>query len=184
VLNPYELELCLQGILRNVLGGITTCKGEQICIDGKTIRGVNSIHIVSALLADFRVSLGQVVAAEKSNEIPAVRDLLDLISVEGSIVNLDAMHCQKETLEKIVEKKGDYVVQVKKNQKGLYADIEGLFKLGETTQTHQTIDKSHGRIEQRMCTILRQEMVDKKYFSRLLLKLCFVRFSRCNEPQV
>jgi predicted transposase YbfD/YdcC len=164
-LNPYELELCLHGIFRNVLGGVKTQDDKQICIDGKTIRGANSIHIVHALLADFKLSLGQLVVDKKTNEIPAVRELLDLINIEGSIVSLDAMHCQRDTVDKIIEKKGNYVVQVKKNQKGLHEDIKGLFDLSKITETHQTIDKNHGRLEIRSCFVLPNELVDEEYFS-------------------
>ena len=165
-LDPCELELCLHGIYVSVLSGAKPAPNSQICIDGKTICGANSIHIVTALLADFRFSIGQMVVGENSNEIIAVRELLDMLTLENRVVTTDAMHCQEETLTKIIEKKGDYVVQVKRNHRGFYEDIEGLFKFNEISETHQTVDKQHGRIETRTCKVLPDEFVDKKYFSK------------------
>ena len=167
-IKPDELELCLHGILRNVLGGYRgkTAEKSQICVDGKVACGENSIHIVTALLADFRVSVGQVLVDDKSNEIPAVQELLDLINIENSVVSLDAMHCQKETMAKIIENKGDYVVQVKGNQEKFREDIEGIFRIkGVISESFRTIEKGHGRIETRVCQVLEDEAADEKYFS-------------------
>lgn len=71
------------------------------------------MHIITALLVDNSLSLGQKVVESKSNEIPAVRELLDEINIKGAIVTMDAMHCQKETAEKVIENGGDYVLQLK-----------------------------------------------------------------------
>ena len=60
----------------------------------------------------------------KTNEIPALQELLSILHLKGGVVTADAMHCQKETVKKIVEKEADYVIQVKGNQRALPDDIE------------------------------------------------------------
>lgn len=164
ILNPDELEISLYGIFRNVLQCKHNTDVNQVCIDGKTIRGRNSIHIITALLADYHMSIGEVIVDEKTNEIPAVRELLDFLNLKNKVITIDAMHCQKETLTKIKEGKGDYVVQVKANQKGLYEKIEELLSLTEAVETHQTIDNNHGRFEKRTCYVLPDENVTEEYF--------------------
>jgi len=161
-LNPERLELCLQGIFRNVNPAMLE-ENSQISIDGKTICGANSVHIVTALSNEEMMSLGQITVDEKTNEIPAVRELLDLIDIRKRVVSMDALHCQTETIDKIMDKKGNYVVQVKKNQKNLFEDIEGLFKLG-STMIDKTLEKSHGRIEKRICRVL--PIVPDEYFKK------------------
>jgi len=172
IINPNQLELCLSGILRNVFCKERLSKERQIIFDGKTARGAEPIHIVTALLADYGVSLGQITVREKSNEIPAVRELLDMLDIKGAVVTMDAMHCQKETVEKIVKNKADYVVQLKKNQGNFYEDVYAMFddkymdeadKDGEY-ETFQTIEKGHGRIEKRTCYVLN----DVAYFTDYL----------------
>ena len=172
IINPNELELCLSGILRNVFCRENLSKERQIILDGKTARGTESLHIVTALLADYGMSLGQITVDEKSNEIPAVRELLDMLDIKGAVVTMDAMHCQKETIEKIVKNKADYVVQLKKNQGNFYEDVYAMFddkymdeadKDGEY-ETFQTLEKGHGRIEKRTCYVLN----DVAYFTDYL----------------
>lgn len=164
-LNPERLELCLIGIFRNVFCIDFPTSERQIAIDGKVICGENAIHIVTAMVTDEWLSIGQVVVEDSSNEIPAVRELLDLLNIEGDVVTFDAMHAQRDTLSKVIEKKGDYVVQVKRNQKILLEDIEGLFELGDLTDTFQTTEKGHGRKEDRICSVLPDEYVDEDYFA-------------------
>lgn len=125
IVNPNHLELCLYGIFNNVFETKIKIKEREISIDGKTICSTATMkeherpmHIVTALLVDKSLSLGQKVIESKSNEIPAVRELLDELNIKGAIVTLDAMHCQKETAEKIVNNGGDYVLQLKANQEG------------------------------------------------------------------
>ena len=69
------------------------------------------MHIITALLADESVSLGQITVESKSNEIPAVRELIELFDIKGAVLTMDAMHCQKETAELIINNGGDYVLQ-------------------------------------------------------------------------
>ena len=165
-IDAKQLDLCLQGIFRNVLNIRINRKDTQTCIDGKTVCGVNGLHIVTAMMADYFAPVASLAVDSKTNEIPIVQELLDMINVEGSIISMDALHCQEETLAKIIDKKGDYVVQVKRNQESLYDDIEGLFKLGKIADKHMTMDKGHGRFEKRICTVLADEIVNQEYFSK------------------
>ncbi len=102
-----------------------------IAIDGKTARrsgqkrkGHAPIHMVSAFAARQRLVLGQVKVAEKSNEIVAIPKLLDLLAIEGAIITIDAMGCQRDIAQKVVEKKADYVLALKGNQGSLREDGE------------------------------------------------------------
>jgi predicted transposase YbfD/YdcC len=148
------------------VASLTGTAAEVIAIDGKTVRrsfqkkGAKApIHMVSAFAARQRLVLGQVKVAEKSNEIVAIPALLDMLAIEGAIVSIDAMGCQRDIAEKIVAKKADYVLALKGNQGTLREDVE-LFATEQKangfkdTQVsrHQTVDGDHGRIETRTYT--------------------------------
>jgi predicted transposase YbfD/YdcC len=138
-----------------------------IAIDGKTVRRSHdrasakaAIHMVSAFAARQRLVLGQVKVAEKSNEILAIPRLLDMLAIEGAIVTIDAMGCQRAIAQKIVEKKADYVLALKGNQSALHDDVklfadeqkQAGFKDTEISRA-ETIDGDHGRIETRTVTV-------------------------------
>lgn len=143
---------------------IATISGV-IALDGKTIRrsfdkalGKSAIHMVSAWSAQNRLILGQVKVDDKSNEITAIPKLLRLLVIKGCLVTIDAMGCQTEIAEQIVEQGGDYLLAVKNNQKHLYEDIEHLFKhavpdnfQAKGFEQARTVDKQHGRLEIRYC---------------------------------
>jgi hypothetical protein len=101
-----------------------------VAIDDKTVRrsggkaGKGAIHMVSALVASQRLVLGQVKVDEKSNEIVAIPKLLDMLAVEGAIITIDAMGCQRAIAQKIIDKKADYVFGLKGNQGSLRDDVE------------------------------------------------------------
>jgi len=149
-LNPTELSTCLKNWL-----AINREKGSVVGIDGKTIRGSGNddhraYHVVSAWVAENQITLGEIKTDEKSNEITAVPNLLDMIDVEGSIVTADAMICQKDIIEKITEKKADYVIGLKGNQEKLHDDIELYFRdFTQDCEKAATKEKGHGRIEKR-----------------------------------
>lgn len=150
------------------VASLTGMPAEVIAIDGKTVRRSYqekgkkaAIHMVSAFAARQRLVLGQVKVAEKSNEIVAIPKLLDMLAIEGAIVTIDAMGCQREIAKKIIDKKADYVLALKGNQGSLREDVE-LFVaeqkdngFRDTTITrHHTVDGDHGRIETRTTTII------------------------------
>jgi predicted transposase YbfD/YdcC len=133
-------------------------KGETIAIDGKTMRGAklkknskNMPHIVSAFAKENGLCLGQVKTSEKSNEITAIPDLLELLALKGCTVTIDAMGCQKYIAAKIIDKNADYILAVKGNQGNLERAILDTRKLEEPCSVHKWEDVGHGRIETRTC---------------------------------
>jgi predicted transposase YbfD/YdcC len=141
---------------------------DVIAIDGKTVRrsshkrgGKAAIHIVSAFAARQRLVLGQVKVADKSNEIVAIPALLDMLVIEGAVVTIDAMGCQRDIARKVLDKKADYVLALKGNQGSLREDVE-LFAAEQTANgfkdtkitQHETVDGDHGRIETRTYTVI------------------------------
>jgi len=110
--------------------------GKVVSIDGKTMRGSSdkannkaALHIVSAFASEQELCLGQLATDQKSNEITAIPELLDLITLEGCIITIDAMGCQKAIAKQIVKGNADYILQVKNNQKGLLEQIEKVFEI-------------------------------------------------------
>jgi predicted transposase YbfD/YdcC len=138
-------------------------EGQIVAIDGKTLRrshdrrlGQDAIHMVSAWASASGLVIGQIRVDDKSNEIPAVPELLEMLKIEGCIVTLDALHCQTQTVAKILEKKADYVLPVKENQPRLLEALQGLFDDPEEMRWvecdfFRTVSKGHGRIETREC---------------------------------
>lgn len=138
--------------------------GQLIPIDGKSLRGSHNgsasmIHLVSAWHSRAGMVLGQVKTATKSNEITAIPELLDAIDIKGATITIDAMGCQHEIVQKIVDKEADYIVAVKHNQPSLAQAVEALFddadagvREGRLDQ-NITIDKDHGRLETRRCLV-------------------------------
>lgn len=138
-----------------------------IAVDGKTLRrsyqeaGAKApIHMVSAWSAHQNLVLGQTKVAEKSNEIVAIPKLLDLLVITGATVTIDAMGCQRKIAAKIIDKGADYVLALKANQGSLRDDVELFFTeqaargFADTTVIrHETVEKSHGRIETRVVTV-------------------------------
>ena len=132
-------------------------------VDGKTVRrshgaGRKAIHVVSAFAHGLGVALGQVEAAEKSNEITAIPELLDALLLKGCLVTIDAMGCQKAIARKILAKEADYALMVKNSQPTLAAAVEGFFEAagqagfaGVAHTRAEWVEKGHGRIETRRC---------------------------------
>ncbi len=149
------------------VSALTKTPAEVIAIDGKTSRrsgkkgSKEPIHMVSAFAARQRLVLGQVAVSEKSNEIVAIPALLDMMAIEGAVVTIDAMGCQRAIAKKIKDKKADYIIALKGNQETLHEDVK-LFAaeqkavdFRDTTITqHETLDGEHGRIETRKYTAI------------------------------
>lgn len=109
---------------------------------------------MSAWSNSNQLIIGQVKVEEKSNEITAIPQLLDALLIEGSIVTIDAMGCQKEIAKKIRSKKAEYILAVKENQPELIDDIRDSFKILVPEQVSQQLDFGHGRIETRKCSVI------------------------------
>ena len=113
---------------------IVSTDGKNISIDGKAIRsaidkvnGGNIPYVVFAFIGEIGLSIGQVKVDDKSNEITAIPELLDLLNIEGATVTIDAIGTQEDIANKIVDKKGHYVLKVKKNQKEFNRDVKRQF---------------------------------------------------------
>lgn len=143
--------------------------GNVVAFDGKTIRGAASmfgdskLHIVSAFCSVNKLCLGQIKVGDKSNEITAIPELLELISVKGHIITIDAMGCQKDIAKKIIEKEADYILMVKDNQAELKEQIEKVFSIQSVEKTHIMEGLDHGRIETRTCDVIEKlDFLDDK----------------------
>jgi len=159
-LRPQQFQRCLLTWIQAVA---SVTQGDIVAIDGKTLRrshqrsvGKGALELVSAWARKNRLMLGQVKVAEDSNEITAVPPLLRLLTLKGCIVTVDAMHCQKLTVEEIRRQEADYVVALKQNQEHLYDAVEAFFEdvCEERTHffeidQHRSVDGEHGRIEER-----------------------------------
>ena len=142
---------------------VRVSEGEIVAVDGKTLRrsydtgaGRGAIHMVSAWASANRMVLGQVKVDAKSNEITAIPALLKVLHLDGAIVTIDAMGCQKAIAAQIIEGQGDYVLSLKGNQGQLHEDVELFLEsayakdfAGTAHDYHETLDKGHGRIEVR-----------------------------------
>ena len=166
MIDPKWLGLSIVGILNTLIKE----KHGQIMLDGKAIKSTDAIKTIEKMMnivtayTDTGISLWQTTVDSKSNEIPAVQELISMLNVKGMIVTADAMHCQKETAKAIVDNGGDYVLQLKANQGTFYADVYAMFDdeyIDETDkdceyEIFSTIEQSHGRIEKRTCYVLNE----------------------------
>ena len=160
---PKWLWLSIVGIVQSLIKEKTT----QIMIDGKAIKSIDAIktkkiiNIVTAYTYT-EISLLQKTVEDKTNEISAVKELIEMLDAKGMVITADAMHCQKEAAETIVNNGGDYVLQLKANQKTFYEDVYAIFDdkyIDETYKNceyeiYKTEEKSHERIERRTCYVL------------------------------
>ncbi len=160
---PIKFQECFNLWLDSIKE-MANIKNGVVAIDGKTMRGSankgkkeKGLHVLSAFATDLGVSIGQVSVDEKSNEITAIPNLLDMLYLKGCIVTLDAMGCQKEIQKIIIEKEADFFLALKQNQPQLHDDVS-LFMNDEKNfkavfQQEETIEKGHGRIETRRCIV-------------------------------
>jgi predicted transposase YbfD/YdcC len=161
-MDPIAFQKCL---LAWVSALHNTTQGKFIAIDGKAVReamarsgDIGPLTLVSAWASSNQVVLAQVAGPPGSNELGALPKLLELLELEGAIVTLDALGCQKEIVAQIVEKHGDYVISVKGNQEKLEAAVHEAFAQAldgdEELRTMETREQGHGRIETRACTVI------------------------------
>lgn len=159
LVDPKQFEKCFISWVESVTGKMS---GVVVAIDGKTSRRSggktrNPLHLVSAYATELGVVLGQVKTDEKSNEITAIPRLLDQLALEGCVVTIDAMGCQKEIARKIaVDKKSDYALSLKGNHGDLHDDVKLFFDdalacdfKGISHRHFESVEKGHGRIETR-----------------------------------
>lgn len=134
---------------------------EVIGIDGKRIRGSggkqgqqDAIHMVSAFATSNRLSPGQLSVFEKSNEITAIPELMELVDTKGCLVSIDAMGCQHYIASKIRSGGSDYLLAVKENQPELQRQVEKTFNICTPDSHHVQNDVGHGRVETRRCEVI------------------------------
>jgi predicted transposase YbfD/YdcC len=159
-MEPAAFQVCFLSWMHAVVGA---SNGKLIAIDGKTLRhsfdtakGKSAIHLVSAWASQNHLLLGQQAVADKSNEITAIPALLKLLDLQGALVTIDAMGCQKRITEEIVAGGADYVLAVKDNQPTLHEDVRHVFLealeddfKGLAHRYHHTKEEGHGRTEER-----------------------------------
>ena len=157
LLDAKVFEACF----RDWISGLAGVVAGVVAIDGKTACGSRdghntALHTISAYATASGLCLGQEHTRGKGNEIPAIKALLDTLALKGCIVTIDAIGCQTEIAQKILDRGGDYLLAVKDNQKDLADALREFFAEGETwgfgslTISHyQSIEKDHGRIETR-----------------------------------
>jgi len=166
-LNPEQFQACFLNWVRSL---VRLTEGEVVAIDGKTLRqsydradDKAAIHMVSAWATANRLVLGQRKVDAKSNEITAIPQLIKLLELDGCIVTIDAMGCQKQIAKQIIERNADYVLALKDNQGNLFADVQQIFAHAQSCNFagiehsfDQTVEKGHGRVEIRRCWTMAQ----------------------------
>ena len=171
--------------------------GKKISIDGKAIKSAtdkinngNIPYIVSAFIGEIGLSIGEVKVDDKSNEITAIPELLDLLDIEGATITIDAIGTQADIVNKIVNKGGHYVLPVKDNQRILKKEIKSKFDsynnlLGNPEVFHKsTVDKDHGRIEEReyYLTYNTSKITDKEKW-KTVNAVAYMRVTRTEQDE-
>jgi predicted transposase YbfD/YdcC len=161
-INPEEFEASFQDWVNSICVGL---KINHIAIDGKALRGsknstqgIECIKLVSAFATNINLTLAQTDVDEGSNEITAIPKLLKMLEISGAIVTIDAIGCQTEIVEQIIEQKGNYIIAVKENQPNLHEAIDEKFKKMDDMENnqqewehHSTTETNRGREETRHC---------------------------------
>jgi predicted transposase YbfD/YdcC len=199
IMDPEEFNKCFLNWINSFK---PVGKNEILNIDGKTLRhsydkgnGKSAIHMVSAWANNAGVVLGQVKVDEKSNEITAIPELLNLLDIENCIVTIDAMGTQKKIAAQIIDKNADYLLALKGNQGTLKENVELFFQdaeennyeIGYTFDYHKSVNKDHGRIEKRECWVTSDiDWLEEKMNWEGLQSICMVKSERIinNEKSV
>lgn len=154
--------------MRWVEGTFNVQRGQVIAVDGKTARGSrdsyrgqDALHLVSAFAHESGLLLGQRKVDEKSNEITAVPELLKALFIKGCVVTVDALNCQKDIAQTIIDGGGDYVFALKANHPQFHQEVVDWFDWAKAQDFRdidytfcETVDKGHGRLEIRQCYAL------------------------------
>lgn len=157
-LDPEQFRATFQRFMAR----FSTAISGVVAIDGKVLRrsfdhasGKSALHMVSAWGCEQRLVLAQIATDAKSNEITAVPKLLEMLCLKGTIVTTDALNCQREIAQQIVDQGGDYVLALKGNQPTLLADVKTYFDdpASKTNSAAPTVDGDHGRVETRTATV-------------------------------
>ncbi len=171
LLDAKVFEVCFRTWISGLVGAVV----GVVAIDGKTACGSRdghntALHTISAYATDSGLCLAQEHTRGKGNEIPAIKALLDTLALKGCIVTIDAVGCQTEIAQKILDRGGDYLLAVKDNQETLANALREFFADGEAAgfgtlrvDRYQTVEKDHGRIETRQALwVTNLSWLDKK----------------------
>jgi predicted transposase YbfD/YdcC len=157
-INPVEFNSCFINWVQSSFKFSAT---QLLHLDGKSnrsimdsYRGKKMLHAVSVFVGKNKLSLSQSMVEEKSNEITAIEPLLETLDIKDKTITIDAMGCQKEIAGYIAEQNAYYILAVKDNQKTLHQQIETAFSKETLADTASTLEKDHGRIEERTCSVI------------------------------
>lgn len=158
-LDPKEFNRCFMNWVNAIAGriqGVIAIDGKTLCNSGDIFRHTKPIHLVNAFAVENQLILGQLATEAKSNEITTIPELLKLLTIEGAIITIDAMGCQKEIVQHIKLQGGEYVIALKGNQGNLHAEIENFFQQAKEVMPiesgcdfAQSVEKNRGRVEER-----------------------------------
>ena len=162
-LDTLEFYSALESWARSIAQSLN---GETVAFDGKTLRSSfdnasskSALHSVSAWVCGLKMCIALKSVEDKSNEIPAVQQLIDMLDLAGAVITADAMHCQRETADKIIAKEADFVLMVKGNQESLQVElqqaiIQAFDKENPDMRHCKTTEKNRNRRETREVTVL------------------------------
>jgi len=163
VVDPEQLSACLAQD-GDVL--IESLEGKQVNFDGKKIKGASpksrgnkGLYILSAWVGEHRFCIGQKKVQDKSNEISAIPELIGALDLRGSMVSIDAIGCQTEIAQEIIDAQADYLLAVKANQGSLYEQASDEFTWASSQDFNEEWEYDHGRYEHRKCSTVAAEEV-------------------------
>ena len=165
LLDPAQLEACFAAWVQSLAA---TLQDGVVAVDGKAARGshdqarnVSPLHLVSAWADEARLVLGQRRVDDHSNASTAIPELLETLALDGCLVTIDAMGCQKRIAQTLRDRGADYVLALKGNQPQLHEAVVETFAVEQAEafedcdhDFHQTVNKNHGRIETRRCWVI------------------------------
>jgi predicted transposase YbfD/YdcC len=193
-LDPEGFEECflrwMQSACRQVEEEVVAIDGKELCGSYDRHSNKAALHMVSAWASENRLSLGQVKTEEKSNEITAIPRLLEALDVSGCVVTIDAMGCQTNIAETIVQEEADYVLALKDNQQGLRASVETIFDRlvesdHEAHSPHKHVTGGHDRVETRRCwatDVDGKGLVDQTEWEKLK-SICLVEYEKFEDGE-
>jgi len=185
LLDPKQFQNCFAEWVRTIaetVKSVIAIDGKTLCNSGDDLRKISPLHIVHAFATENELLLGQLATDAKSNEITAIPELLKMLTIEGNIITIDAMGCQKEIVQQITSQGGDYVIALKGNQSKLHDEAENFFLQAMDFGLHESgcdlaesVEKNRGRIEERqvwVCSVdwLEESMLQK--WSKLRSLIC------------
>lgn len=194
LLDPEMLQKSFLDWIRNIKGYVAE---NVIAIDGKTMKashqnskGLKALHVLSAYSCANGLSLGQMKVDGKTNEITVIPQLIEQLALEGAIVTIDAMGCQKNIAQTIVSKNADYILAVKGNQKELFEPIVDTFKLTKSQNVYEhEITGDHGRIESRTLETFSADIIksqlnlDKWANIKTIARVTYTNYSNQTEEK-